>query len=115
MKQGDPWEGHWAYQVPKLPSVPSVQASNWVQNSIDHFIAAKLEGKGLTPAPEAPKETLLRRLAFDLTGLPPSLELMDRFLEDDSPEAYEKMVEVELKTYDLTEQVTVESEGMKKT
>ena len=93
VKQGAPWEGHWAYQVPKLPSVPSVQASNWVQNSIDHFIAAKLEGKGLTPAPEAPKETLLRRLAFDLTGLPPSLELMDRFLEDDSPEAYEKMVE----------------------
>ena len=91
--QGAPWEGHWAYQVPRIAGIPDTQQKNWAKNEIDHFIALKLENKGLEPSPLASKEIILRRLAFDLTGLPPNLELMDQFLNDNSEQAYEKMVD----------------------
>ena len=91
--QGAPWEGHWAYQVPRIAGIPDTQQKNWAKNEIDHFIASKLENKGLEPSPLASKEIILRRLAFDLTGLPPNLELMDQFLNDNSEQAYEKMVD----------------------
>jgi len=91
--QGAPWEGHWAYQVPIKPAIPETDLKKWPQNEIDFFVASKLENKGLKPSPLASKEIILRRLAFDLTGLPPSLELMDQFLEDHSEQAYEKMVD----------------------
>ena len=91
--QGAPWEGHWAYQAPQKPTPPKTEQSKWVNNPIDQFIAAKLADKGLTPSAAAEKEILLRRLSFDLTGLPPSLELMDQYLSDNSDNAYEKMVD----------------------
>ena len=65
----------------------------WVRNPIDRFILAALEHKNLTPAPEAGKRTLIRRLSFDLTGLPPKPEDVDAFLNDRAPDAYEKLVD----------------------
>ncbi len=67
--------------------------SGWVQNPIDRFILAALEQKNLTPAPEAGQRTLIRRLSFDLTGLPPKPEDIEAFLNDQSPDAYEKLVD----------------------
>ncbi len=84
---------HWAYQPPKRPEVPKVKHSAWVNNPIDAFILEKLEAEGLDPAPEADRSTLLRRLSFDLTGLPPTLEQLDAFLSDRSENAYEKLVD----------------------
>jgi hypothetical protein len=91
--QGATWEGHWAYQIPKKGVLPQTNLSDWAQNEIDFFIASKIQVRGLKPSPPAEKEIILRRLAFDLTGLPPSLELMDRFLHDESDQAYERMVD----------------------
>ena len=91
--QGATWEGHWAYQIPKKAALPQTSFTDWAQNEIDFFIASKIQARGLKPSPLAAKEIILRRLAFDLTGLPPSLELMDRFLQDESDQAYERMVD----------------------
>jgi hypothetical protein len=92
---GAPWQGHWAYVKPERPEVPKVKASGFpVRNPIDAFILAKLQSKGLKPAPEADKRTIARRLALDLTGLPPNREAVERFLKDRSPEAYIKLVKL---------------------
>ena len=92
---GAPWQGHWAYVKPERPEVPKVKASGFaISNPIDAFILAKLEGKGLKPAPEADKRTIARRVSLDLTGLPPKPELVERFLRDASPEAYLKLVKL---------------------
>jgi hypothetical protein len=92
---GAPWEGHWAYVKPERPEVPKVKASGFpVRNPIDAFILAKLESKGLKPAPEADKRTIARRVSLDLTGLPPKSELVERFLRDASPDAYVKLVKL---------------------
>jgi hypothetical protein len=87
---GDAW---WAYRELVRPAVPQVKGSAWVRNPIDAFILSKLEARGLAPAPPAPKAALLRRISYDLTGLPPSPEEVDAFLADDSPDAYERLVE----------------------
>jgi Protein of unknown function (DUF1553)/Protein of unknown function (DUF1549)/Planctomycete cytochrome C len=84
---------HWAYIAPVRPPLPPVANKAWSKNPIDHFILARLERLGLAPSPEASKETLIRRLSLDLTGLPPTIEESDRFLADQSSEAYEKLVE----------------------
>jgi hypothetical protein len=84
---------HWAFQRVRQPPLPSVVHTNWVQGPIDQFVLAKLEAKGLTPSPRVDKRTLIRRLTFDLTGLPPSPDDVQRFLSDDSPDAYAKVVE----------------------
>ena len=84
---------HWAYVKPVLPAVPRVKNSAWVRNPIDAFVMARLEKERLQPSPEAAKETLLRRVSLDLTGLPPAIDEIDRFLADQSPDAYEKVVE----------------------
>ncbi|MGH9666962.1 MAG: DUF1549 domain-containing protein, partial [Bryobacteraceae bacterium] len=91
--QGAKWEGHWAFIAPKRPPVPQVQDSKWVRNPIDGFVLAKLEHEGLKPSPEADKAALLRRVSFDLTGLPPTPAELAAFLADKSPEAYEKQVD----------------------
>lgn len=90
--QGAEWEEHWAYLPPAAPAVPEVK-SDWGRNKIDPFVLAKLQERGLEPAPEADRSTILRRLYLDLTGLPPSPEAVDAFLADNSPEAYEKVVD----------------------
>ncbi|MBX6311676.1 MAG: DUF1553 domain-containing protein [Isosphaeraceae bacterium] len=84
---------HWAFVPPQRPAVPKVRESGWVRNPIDAFILARLEASGLGHAPEADRATLLRRLSFDLMGLPPTPEEIDAFEHDPAPEAYEKVVD----------------------
>ena len=86
-------EKHWAFVAPTRPPLPQVKNKSWVRNPIDSFVLAKLEEKGLAPSPEAARLTLLRRLSLDLTGLPPTLAEIDKFLADRSPDAYEKVVD----------------------
>ena len=93
IEQGAEWKPHWAFISPEQPELPEVSQPEWVRNSIDNFVLAKLENENLTPSPEADKETLIRRVSFDLTGLPPTLEEVDNFLADESPDAYEKVVD----------------------
>src|ERR1043166_7903676 len=70
--QGAPWARHWAYETPRRPEVPGIQNSKFkIQNEIDSFVLARLAKEKLQPSPEAPKETLIRRVTLDLTGLPP--------------------------------------------
>lgn len=84
---------HWAFVPPKRPLVPEVRNKAWVRNPIDAFILHRLEQEGLSPAPQAPKETLIRRLYLDLIGLPPTPEEVDAFLKDKRPDAYERLVD----------------------
>ncbi len=84
---------HWAYVKPVRPAIPQVKNQAWVRNPIDAFVLARLEKEGLTPSPEASKETLLRRVYLDLIGLPPNVKEIDEFLADKSPNAYEKVVD----------------------
>jgi hypothetical protein len=91
--QGAKWETQWSFVAPKRPSVPEVKDKAWVRNPIDSFVLARLEAEGLRPSPETDKATLLRRVSFDLTGLPPTPAEVDSFLADKSPEAYEKRVD----------------------
>ncbi len=94
IEQGAEWKEHWAFIPPQKGNIPTVTHKDWVQhNPIDAFIQSTLEKEGLEPAKEATKERLLRRVYMDLTGLPPSLEEIDAFLADTSPEAYEKVVD----------------------
>lgn len=92
VKQGAEYRDHWAYIPPQLPELPEVERSEWIKNEIDRFILARLEREQITPSGQAQKEQLIRRLSFDLTGLPPTLDEIDEFLADESPAAYEKLV-----------------------
>jgi mono/diheme cytochrome c family protein len=93
VKEGAVYEPHWSYIAPKLPALPPVKNSAWVRNPIDRFVLARLEKTGLTPAPEADRRTLARRLCLDLTGLPPTVAEVEKFVADKSPNAYEKLVD----------------------
>lgn len=93
ISEGAKYEKHWAYQKPERPSLPAVQAKSWPRNDLDYFILARLEHEGLTPAGQAPRTTLIRRLSLDLTGLPPTPEEVDAFVRDPDPNAYEKLVD----------------------
>jgi hypothetical protein len=84
---------HWAFQPVKRPAEPAVRLRPWVVNPIDSFILSRLEAEGIAPSLEADKATLLRRLSLDLIGLPPTLEEINAFLVDNSPDAYEKQVD----------------------
>ena len=85
--------GHWAYTAPQRPPLPALTTRHWVKTPIDAFVLARIEKEGLSPAPEADKATLLRRLSLDLTGLPPTLQELDAFLADKRPDAYTRQVE----------------------
>lgn len=91
--QGAEYQLHWSFLPPKRPTLPGVANKTWVRNPIDQFILAGLEAKGLTPAPEADRRTLARRLSLDLTGLPPEPALVESFVNDRDPQAYEKLVD----------------------
>jgi hypothetical protein len=91
IKQGAKYKPHWAFINPIKSALPTAD-EDWVQNPIDHFVYAKMKEKSLEPSPKATKEQLLKRVCLDLTGLPPSLALQDKFLNDESPKAYEKIV-----------------------
>src|SRR5689334_4079869 len=83
---------YWAFRKPVRPAPPPIKNSAWVKNPIDAFVLARLEAKGLSPSPPADKRTLLRRVTFDLTGLPPTPEEIRAFVADNTGEAYEKVV-----------------------
>jgi hypothetical protein len=91
--EGAAWGKPWAYETPVRPPLPAVREAGWLRNPVDRFILARLERGGLTPSPEAPCETLIRRVTLDLTGLPPTPAEVDAFLADPSPDAYEKVVD----------------------
>jgi mono/diheme cytochrome c family protein len=91
--QGAPYAGHWAFQMPKRPALPTVKHTAWVRSPVDAFILARLEKAGLRPSPEADRYTLIRRLSLDLIGLPPTPEEVNAFVQDQSPGAYEKLVD----------------------
>ncbi len=93
IEQGATWQQHWSLLPPVRPDLPSVVRSDWPRNAVDYFILAKLEAAGLSPSAEADKETLIRRVTLDLTGLPPTLSEVDSFLNDTSSTAYEKVVD----------------------
>jgi Protein of unknown function (DUF1553)/Protein of unknown function (DUF1549)/Planctomycete cytochrome C len=84
---------HWAYVKPIRRQLPEVESASWVRNPIDNFVMARLEKEGLKPSAEASREALVRRVSLDLTGLPPSIEEVNAFLTDESPDAYEKVVD----------------------
>ena len=86
-------EQYWAFQPLNDPEPPAVRNSEWSKSPIDRFVLAKLEEQGLGPAPATDKATLLRRASYDLTGLPPSAEDVEAFLTDDSPRAFEHVVD----------------------
>lgn len=87
------WKDHWAFLPPELPALPPVKDVRWPRNELDFFTLAQMEQAGLKPNPEADRVPLLRRVSFDLTGLPPTVEEVDAYLADTSPEAYEKLVD----------------------
>ena len=93
IEQGAKWQSHWSFTAPVRPELPAVTNGAWVRNPIDRFVMARLEREGLAPSPEADRARLLRRVSFDLTGLPPAPAELDAFLADRSPDAYEKVVD----------------------
>ena len=98
IEQGAKWEPHWSYTKPKSQNIPNVKFKDWTENEIDFFVAKKFEEKGLKPSKRENKEILLRRVSFDITGLPPSINQIDNFLNDKSTNAYEKVVDRLLKS-----------------
>jgi hypothetical protein len=90
---GAPWEPFWSFIPPRRPPAPAVKDEAWVKNPIDRFVLARLEREGLHPSAAADKRLLIRRVSFDLTGLPPTPAEVQRFLSDSSPRAYEVVVD----------------------
>ena len=93
IEQGAVWKQHWSFTAPKRPSLPDVGKHGWCHNPIDRFVLARLKSVGFEPAPRADHRTLIRRLTFDLTGLPPTVDEVHDFLSDTSPDAYERVVD----------------------
>ena len=93
IQQGAEYKKHWALISPVKATLPDIKEDGWVKNEIDRFTMAKMEEQRLNPSEEAGKEMMIRRVAFDLTGLPPDLQLLDEFLKDRSDKAYEKVVD----------------------
>ena len=91
--QGAKWDMHWAYIPPDFDIQPPTLQSNWMNNAVDAFVLDQLQTKKLIPAPRADKNTLIRRVSLDLIGLPPSQEQVHQFVNNDDPDAYEKLVD----------------------
>jgi hypothetical protein len=108
INEGAKWSKHWAFVAPRRPAVPQVKRPNWARNAIDRFIAARLDQAGLEPSAETDKITLIRRVALDLTGLPPTPAEVDAFLADQGPDAYDKVVDRLLASPRFGERMAVE-------
>jgi mono/diheme cytochrome c family protein len=93
VKQGAQYEELWSFLPPKHQAIPAVTHREWVRNAIDNFVLARLEREGLAPSPAADRRSLIRRVTYDLTGLPPSPDEVEAFVADSAPDAYEKVVE----------------------
>ena len=93
IEQGAEYQPHWSFIAPQRAALPAVKNEAWVKNPIDRFVLAKLEAAGLSPAPEADRRTLARRLSLDIIGLPPAPEVVEQFVADPAPNAYEKLVD----------------------
>ena len=93
IEQGAEWKKHWSFIPLEDQKIPRVKKTDWPENAIDHFVLTRLKQEGLQPSPPASKEQLIRRVTFDLTGLPPTLPEIDAFLADESSGAYEKVVD----------------------
>lgn len=91
--EGAPWKEHWSFTPPVRPALPAVRQAAWVKNPIDRFVLARLEAAALTPAAPADRRTLARRVALDLTGLPPTPADVEAFVRDNAPGAYERLVD----------------------
>ena len=91
--QGAEWKDHWSFIPPQDVMIPKVYNESWCQNEIDYFVLDKLEAEGLKPSPQATKESWLRKVTFDITGLPPSLSEIATFKNDESELAYEQVVD----------------------
>ncbi len=107
IEQGAKWKKHWSFTAPKQSPLPKVKANHWARNSIDYFILHRLEKEKLKPAKEADRRTLIRRLSFDLTGLPPKLDEVNAFVNDKSANAYEKLIDRLLKSPRYGERMAV--------
>ncbi len=93
IEEGAEYQEHWAFVAPKRPDLPKTRLQGWAKQPLDQFVLARLEKHGLKPSSEADRYTLARRVSLDLTGLPPTLDMVDRFVNDKSPDAYEKFVD----------------------
>lgn len=93
VRSGANYDQHWSFVAPTLPSLPAVSDPSWCRNGIDHFILKRLDEEGLKPAPQADRRILIRRVSLDLTGLPPSPQEIEAFLQDTSENAYEHLVD----------------------
>lgn len=93
IKEGARWGEHWSFVAPRLHPIPEIKDSAWPRNDVDRFLLARMDKEGLRPTKEAGKAALLRRLSLDLTGLPPSVEELEGFLNDESPSAYQKQID----------------------
>lgn len=93
IQQGAEWSEHWAFVAPERHQPPLTQQKNWSRNPIDDFVLSRLEREGWKPSAEAPRHVLIRRVSLDLTGLPPTPEEVEAFLADQSPNAYETVVD----------------------
>ena len=93
IETGALWTEHWSFVKPERPAVPAVSDTAWPRSDVDRFVLARLEHEGLRPSAEAPREAWLRRVTFDLIGLPPTIAELDAFLRDTSPDAFDKVVD----------------------
>jgi len=105
--EGAKWSKHWSFEAPERAPLPEVQDTNWPRNSIDNFVLQRLENEGLEPADTADRRTLIRRLSFDLSGLPPTLAEINDFLSDTSESAYENLVDRLLSSHRYGERMAV--------
>ena len=108
ISQGAKYEKHWAFEKPVMPSVPQVKNTKQIHNDIDRFVLSRLESAGLDLSPRAARETLIRRVTLDLTGLPPTLHEIDEFLNDKSKDAFETVVDRLLQSPHYGERMAVD-------
>ena len=108
IQQGAEYKEHWSFAKIENPNIPEVNENQWVKNPIDNFVLQKLEEKRIKHSDQADKETLLRRVSMDITGLPPRVQELDAFLKDKLPNAYEKVVDRLLKSPHYGEKIGVE-------
>ena len=104
---GAPWQDHWSFTPPTKPDLPKTQHEDWARNEIDSFVAQRLDESGLSPEPRADRQTLIRRLFLDLTGLLPTGEQVQKFVEDPNEDAYERLVDELLASPQYGERMTV--------